>query len=225
LVNFAQTIYAFIDTDADGAPDVTSTRAVLIDLTPPPAPDSDGISLEGGNEGLTMRWPKVDTTLYPDLRGYQILCNRGGALQVFKEGSFDPFYQSCPASVAAGGGGVTGLDPLFVCSPLLSPSTTSHRIKILQNDIVYGAAVVAIDESGNASTPDVFYAAPGATENFYDKYRAPGTDVPGGADGGLCNVAPAASSRLAGTTTGFIVAGAALLARRRRRRVRHRGAP
>jgi hypothetical protein len=168
-----------------------------------------------------MRWPKVDTTLYPDLRGYQILCNRGGALQVFKEGSFDPFYQSCPASVAAGGGGVTGLDPLFVCSPLLSPSTTSHRIKILQNDIVYGAAVVAIDESGNASTPDIFYAAPGATESFYDQYRAPGTEEmpgpPGAAQGGFCAVTTEAASERA-TSTSLLFAGMVLLAYRRRRR-------
>jgi hypothetical protein len=222
VASFTQGIYALIDTDGDGIPEVSAKRLVLIDLNPPPAPIAEGISTASGNEAVVVRWPKIDSSLYPDLRGYQILCNRGGELQVFKEGSFDPFLQSCPATVSAAGGGIAALDPLFVCSPLLSPSTTSYRIKILQNDIVYGVGVLAIDESGNASPPsEIVYGTPGATDSFYDIYRTPKMDdpgPPGAAEGGFCAVAPPSSGRpTLGAMLALVVTGLVLGARRRRR--------
>jgi hypothetical protein len=66
---------------------------------------------------------------------------------------------------------------------LLSPTTSSFRVKILQNAITYGVAVVAIDKSGNASVPDVFYGAPILTKSFYDVYRNDDDQHPGTANG------------------------------------------
>ena len=43
--------------------------------------------------------------------------------------------------------------------------------QILQNGIVYGTTVVAVDASGNASKPDVREAIPTKTMSFYDFYR------------------------------------------------------
>jgi len=119
-----------------------------------------------------------------------------------------PGFLSCETPDAGVGtidptfdGGVQSLNPLFACSPLLSATTSSYRIKILQNDIVYGAAVVAIDNSGNASTPDIFYGVPIKTKSFYDVYRNDDPDHPGGASGGLCTLGT-------GSTSGGAIAGA-----------------
>ena len=59
--------------------------------------------------------------------------------------TFEPGFQTCPATISRRPA-FRGLDPFFVCSPLLAPTTRSFRVKILQNDIIYGVAVVAIDK-------------------------------------------------------------------------------
>jgi MYXO-CTERM domain-containing protein len=220
-------IFVIIDANSDGIPDsgAYGSSSVLVDLKAPPSPDSNGITVEGGDEALVVRWPKVDQALYTDLLGYQLLCNRGGSLQVFPEGSFDPGFLSCTGANPAGG--VEALDPLYVCSPLLSPTTSSYRVKILQNDITYGVAVVSVDQSRNASTPDIFYGVPNATKSFYDVYRnghegamEPDGGIPGGAEGGFCAVAPVPRSGHATLYLGGLglsVAGLAAFVRRRRR--------
>jgi MYXO-CTERM domain-containing protein len=217
---YTQKIYVLLDTDGDGFPEVSSTHELLIDLTPPPAPDSNAIGIEEANEALDLRWPTVDQTLTPDLHGYQLLCIRGGYLQVFDEGTFAPAFESCPSDVAAAGGGIAGLDPLFVCSPRLPPTTTSYQIAKLQNDIAYGAAVVAVDNNGNASTPDIFYGTPGGVPSFYGKYRMPEGGPAGATTGGFCAVAgsDASGRTIWGTSLGLALAAGMLFARRRRRR-------
>jgi hypothetical protein len=205
---FTQTVWVLLDTDNNGSPDLSPTQSVLIDLTPPPAPDPATVSVVGGNQALIVNWHGVDTGLYPDLIGYQILCNRGGDLQVFSDGTFHPGFLTCENPAAGVGtidptfdGGVQSLNPLFACSPLLSATTSSYRVKILQNDITYGAAVVSIDNSGNASTPDLFYATPIKTKSFYDVYRNDDPDHPGSANGGLCTLGT-------GSTSGGAIGGA-----------------
>ena len=123
--------------------------------------------------------------------------------------------------------GVMDLNPNYACSPLLAASTRSFRVKILQNDITYGVAVVSVDQSTNASTPDIFYKVPNATKSFYDVYRnghegamEPDGGIPGGAAGGFCAVAP--ESEESGRITAYGGMGLAALgliafARRRRR--------
>jgi hypothetical protein len=222
---YTQKVWVLLDSDNDGVPNIAATQDVLIDLTPPPPPDTNTVSVVGGNQALIVNWQGVDTGLYPDLVGYQILCNRGGDLQVFPDGTFRPGFLSCENPDAGVGtidpgfdGGVENLNPLFACSPLLSATTSSYRVKILQNGITYGAAVVAIDNSGNASMPDLHWGTPIKTKSFYDVYRNDDPLNPGGASGGLCTLGT-------GSTSGGAIAGACsalgliaiVLARRGRR--------
>ena len=115
-----------------------------------------------------INWTAVDQATVPDLLGYQILCSRADKYQVFNEsptndggtstGAFGSAFQICPKTTPWMGGidaGIENLSPLFVCSPQLSAQSTSDRVEILQNDITYAAAVVAIDASGNPSEPVV----------------------------------------------------------------------
>ena len=181
-------------------------------------PDSNGITVQGGNEAVVINWPGVDSSIYTDVLGYQVLCNRGGSLQVFADNTFGASFQTC-AGTLPDGAGVQELNPPFVCSPLLSPTTRSFRVKILQNDITYGVAVVTIDRSSNASTPDIFYATATKTKSFYDVYRNDDPAHAGGASGGWCALAAGGSSR--GTLGGLGLASAIaalMIARRRRRR-------
>jgi hypothetical protein len=199
------------------------------------------VKIQGGNEALVINWDAIDTALVPDLQGYQILCSRADQYQVFNIGyapdgglgtSGGPFgaaFQTCPATRT--GMGVEGLDPTFVCSGILTAQTTSTRVEILQNDITYAAAVVAVDNSGNPSPVTVgattvngscganpgCYGTPIKTLSFYDVYR---NQTPQGqATGGFCAL-PTARPRLASTLGGLALAalGALGLAITRRRR-------
>jgi hypothetical protein len=218
---YPQTIWALVSpTGQTGVYTPNVQRNVTIDMTPPPEPPN--VTVVGGNQGLTVSWTKLDTALYTDLLGYQILCNRAGSLQVFDTGTFTPGFLTCPATI--GPNGVDSLDPTFICSPLLTTSASSYRVQILQNSITYGVTVVAVDNSGNASAPDVFYGTPIQTKSFYDVYRDGNTgssqDLPGGATGGFCALGPgAARSRFAPLgAAGALTLVGLVLARRRRRR-------
>ena len=169
----------------------------------------------GGEQAVVVNWEGVDSSIITDMLGYQVLCNRAGELQVFSDGTFETGFQSCPTT---SGLGVPGLDVRYICSPLLSATARSFRIKILQNDITYGVAVVAIDRSGNASMPpEVLYAKATHTKSFYDVYRNDEPN-PGLASGGFCTVADGRTSRGALAALAAAVAlGAVIIARRRRR--------
>jgi hypothetical protein len=198
LTQFTPSFYVFVDLAADGSGTYngSATQPVQVDLAPPPAPT--GVTVAPGNEAITLHWTAVDFSLNQDLQGYQILCRRGADLQVFPTGTFTPAFKTCAAKQT--GTDIEGLDPLFVCSDLLSRSSTSNRVKILQNGITYAAAVVSIDISGNASQPVLVdpdsFAIPEKTNSFYEVYRngnetngGPGdTPTPGAATGGFCAV-------------------------------------
>jgi hypothetical protein len=222
VASFNQTLWVLVDVNGDGVYDVIDQTQVTVDLTPPPAPDPDSISVQGGNEALIVNWPSVNTTTNPvtDLLGYQILCNRAGSLQVFNDNTYGPGYQVCEPN-GVGGGTVESLDKNFDCSPLLSATSTSYRVKILQNGITYGVGVVAIDNSGNASAPTVIYGAPIKTNSFYDVYREGGIGQEGQATGGFCAVGPATVAPRRHLWLGLGAAaavGLALAVVRRRRR-------
>ncbi len=224
---FPQTVTALFDFDGDGTFETSASTSLNIDLSPPPAPA--GVTIQGGDEALSINWQPIDTSVINDLLGYQILCSRADQYQVFKEsgtdgganGPFNSGFLTCPQTQAASGlTGVEGLDPTFVCSPLLSAESTSYRVKILQNDITYAAAVVAVDNSGNASAPIVGYGSPIKTLSFYEVYRNENPQDAGGASGGFCALATA-RPRLASTLGGLLVFGVVGIglhvARRRRR--------
>jgi hypothetical protein len=225
LETFNQTIWVL--SNKTGTPTTLKTRDVYIDLTPPPAPNSDGILVQGGNQGIEISWPGVDSAITTDFLGYQVLCDRAGSLQVFNDGTFGAGYQECARAADGDGGiingptdgGVAAFDTRFACSPLLAPTSRSFRVKILQNDITYGVAVVAIDRSGNASIPDVFYAKPIKTKSFYDVYKNDDPDHPGAANGGLCTVSSGASvpGALAGLCAAALIVSVVLSRRGRRR--------
>ncbi|HVV51177.1 MAG TPA: hypothetical protein VHO06_16025 [Polyangia bacterium] len=222
---FTQTINVNFDFDGDNRIDLTVPFAINVDLTPPPSPG--GVTVQDGSEALVLDWTPLAASSVTDLLGYQVLCSRADQYQVFKEtlrddgttsGPFSAAFQACPATMTATG--VEGEDPTFVCSPLLSASTKSYRVEVLQNDITYAAALVAIDDHGNPSgPPQVLFGKPSKTFSFYDTYRNDPTD-PGGAAGGYCAVA-AGPPRARSTATALALFGAAglglVLGRRRKR--------
>jgi hypothetical protein len=226
---FDQSLWALVTYSGHSTPDVPATRIVRIDLAPPPPPPA--VEVAPGNQALVVSWTGVDTTAYPDFLGYQILCDRGGELQVFKDGTFAPGFHGCPEVAAPNvplDVGVNGLDERFTCSPLLSAVTTSYRVKILQNAITYGASVVSIDTHGNASPPDVFYGTPTKTLSFYDVYRngdsantQPGQmPDPGRATGGFCTLGNTVPRTVTVSSVAALVWALGLVGLRRRRRRR-----
>src|SRR5262245_51628778 len=56
---FTQKIWAIVDSDNDGNPDVSATQDVLIDLTPPPAPT--GVTVNSGNQALIVSWNRIES--------------------------------------------------------------------------------------------------------------------------------------------------------------------
>ncbi len=231
---FDQTVWAVFDYGSDGVLDLAVSQAVHVDLTPPPAPAN--IKVRPGNEAVVVTWTPVDESLTTDLQGYQVLCQRAANLQVFSSGTFASYVDTC-MSTLTDGDDLTSLDPKFVCSPLLTATASSYRVKILQNGIKYAATVVAIDTAGNASTPVLVgpdynggsYEIPALTESFYDVYRdgnstngGPPTNMPatpGLASGGFCAIGDGPRGRTSfGVGLGASVLLAVALARRRRRR-------
>ena len=226
---FTQNIYADLDYEGTGSNvDLAVIDPIVVDLSPPPAPT--GVKIQGGNEALVVSWTALDASLTTDLLGYQILCSRADQYRVFEEsgtdggasGSFDASFSTCPATRTETG--VEGLDPTFVCSPLLAADATSYRIEILQNDITYAAAVVAIDQSGNPSPAIVGYGTPVKTLSFYDVYRSgnadAGTGDPGAAEGGFCALAPSRPREESPAALALSAWGAAGVVARRRRKGR-----
>jgi hypothetical protein len=221
---FTQTVNFNFDFGSGGI-DLSVPFSLLIDLVPPPAPT--GVRIQGGDEALVLNWQSVDQAIVPDLLGYQILCSRADKYQVFNElpndaggtssGPFGAAFQTCPATRT--GTGVEGLDPSFVCSGLLSAQATSDRVEILQNGITYAAAVVSIDNSGNASPPLVNFGTPIKTLSFYDVYR---DQTPqGAATGGFCAVSTAGPrAKTTAALSLFAVAAIGVVITRRRRRRR-----
>jgi hypothetical protein len=230
---FNQTVNFLFDYDGDGNIDLPISLTILIDLTPPPAPM--GVTVQGGDQALVMNWDLIDTSVVPDLLGYQILCSRADQYQVFKGdlndagetsgAPFGPAFQTCPATLqaaeAAGTDSIAALDPRFVCSGLLSAQATSARIEVLQNEITYAAAVVAVDNSGNASAPVIQFGKPIKTLSFYDVYR---NEPPsGGAAGGFCSLSTTRPrARTTAGALGLFALGAVGLGLSRRRRGRKR---
>jgi hypothetical protein len=83
-------------------------------------------------------------------------------------------------------GPLADLDPKFVCSGQLGPTTASTRVTGLQNGNRYHFVVVAVDNYGNATASPAVAETPLPTEDLYRRYR----DTGGGAAG--CFIATAA---------------------------------
>ncbi len=154
------------------------------------------VTVEGGNNALIVNWswptgetPSADANFF----GVQLFCQRGANNQVFKDKTFGQAYMTaatlCPdtAPTVATPGPFSNLDPKYLCSGLIPPTTSSYRITGLQNGIPYGVAVAAVDKFGNISAvtnADVVYGMPIPTVDFYSEYRSDG----GTAQGGYCTL-------------------------------------
>jgi len=227
---FNQNIWALVTYTSSSSYDVVTTLGLHIDLAPPPTPTPTTFSVKPGNEALIVNWASISSATTPDILGYQVLCDRAGQFQVFKNGTYAQGFSSCPTQVSNDlNSNLMALDPNFICSPLQSATSTSYRIKILENDIIYGVGLVAVDIHYNTSPVLFDWESPTKTLNFYDVYRngdpsntkpgqMPDPDAPAAATArlapcrpGRCAAAPAATA---------LLAAAGLVAARRRGRRR-----
>jgi hypothetical protein len=77
-------------------------------------------------------------------------------------------------------GDLASLDPAFLCSGILGPSTSSARIATLQNGVTYYVAVVAVDKSGNASEiVSMESGTPQEVLDFWEDYKLAGGKATG----------------------------------------------
>ena len=216
---FDQHLYILVTFAGHNPYDVILNVPVRIDMAPPPEPLE--VKAAGGNEAVTVDWTAVDVTTVDDFLGYQVLCDRGGQLQVFPTGTFSPGFRTCgnvPISDDLNAH-ILAPDPSYVCSPLLTPTTTSFRIKILENEVTYGVSVVSIDTHYNPSPPIIHYGRPQKTISFYEQYRnGDGMSQPGQAAGGFCAVASGPGADRLSFGAVALMAGLALMALRRQRR-------
>lgn len=224
---FTQTLWFMVDTGNDGNFDQSFTFAWYIDLNPPPVPSN--LTARGGNEAIEVSWtPLTKADVGGDINwSYQVLCTRDSQHQVF-DNAWQPQYLS--PLVLKNNAKVTSCadpntkspildyNPAFVCSDNLPSAASSHRIAILQNEIWYGASVVAIDYAGNPSaltSDDILYAQPTPSYDFFHEYRGE-TPPQGQARGGFCSVSPWTGGSLAGLGAALGLAGIVLVKRRRK---------
>jgi hypothetical protein len=71
-------------------------------------------------------------------------------------------------------GPLADLDPRFVCSGQIAPTTNSARITGLVNGGHYHFVVVGVDNYGNAAISNITDAQPEPTEDLYRRYRDSG---------------------------------------------------
>lgn len=224
----AAVIYLWAQTKAGTTPDFTEAPAKgSLNLVGRPAAGTTAqttpsLKLSAGNEAIVATWewpqgysPATDSNVF----GVQLFCQRAADMRVFP-GVFTPAYQtaatlckeSAPATLSYGA--FENLNREFLCSGLISPSTSSHRITKLQNGIYYGVGLAVIDKYYNVSpiTPaQIQYEKPDPSIDFYTEYR----DQGGSAEGGFCAIGRGSSrSDIAAL---LFVAGVVALVRRRRR--------
>ena len=102
--SFTQTIWVLVDTNGDRANDVSppATTAVQIDLDAAAGSDQRR-GRHAGNEAVNVSWDKLDFATDDGSAGYQVLCQRGGGLQVFPDDTFTP-RQDLPDDAHGDGG-------------------------------------------------------------------------------------------------------------------------
>lgn len=215
----SQAINVFIGTTGEGSRDIGS-KILGFSVDPiPPAPPTN-VVVAGVNQALQVSWTGLSTAQVGDLLGYQAICTRGEATQVFKDSTFTAGFDACPAASTSWPSFGTLPASAFVCSDLLPTSATSTRLKILENDINYYVGITAIDRQRNASPVDFRVQKPILTKDFYFEYR--NGDPQGGAGGGFCSVSGAVGGLTTAVGLGAGLLGAVAVARIRRRSVRRR---
>ena len=213
-------IYFWAQTTSNSTPDMQDSL-FPVSLVGQSAFVPSDISVVGGNEAVTVNW-NWPNGLSPSgnqaFLGVQLFCVRGPDLQVFQNGAYGRSFMTASTlckDIVPPTPGIAALDPDFLCSGLLPSTSTSYRIKGLQNGIYYGVGVAAIDKYQNASPiTTLYYAQAIPTVDFYTEYK----DLGGKAQGGYCAVAKGkrASGLLA--VAGLVALGLVGWRRRRRRK-------
>ncbi|HEX9101820.1 MAG TPA: CFI-box-CTERM domain-containing protein [Polyangia bacterium] len=115
-----------------------------------------------------------------------------------RDHSWYPNVAACPAdmgTISTADGGIFGpgstgpfasLDPRYICSDQITPSSTGTRIGGLTNGQSYHFLVLSVDAYGNATASPRIDGSPQPTEDLWRRYR----DAGGG--GGGCFIATAA---------------------------------
>jgi hypothetical protein len=167
-----QNIWFWAQTNSSTSPDNDNSSVVVELVGQVPYAPTD-VTATAGNEALVVNWSwpaGLDPSSNPNFMGVQLLCQRGANAQVFATGtyaqSFMTFASLCPnmAPATSPNGAFGNLDPIYLCSGLIPPTTTSHRITGLENGIPYGVGIAAVDKFGNVSEiSNITYATPIST--------------------------------------------------------------
>ena len=205
-------LYFWAQTSSSQYPD-NDDSAVALDLLGhvPYAPTD--VTVAGGNEALVATWSWPAGTPDSDFLGVQLLCDRGPGEQVFKLGSYTQTFMTsaslCPNTTPATSATIAfgNLDPRYLCSGLLSPTTASYRIVGLQNGVPYGVGAVAVDNYGNVSElSNIAYGIPGTTSpaSYYG-------------DAGACELAAKSGRNHSFSNFGLLGLGVVVVLVRRRK--------
>jgi len=214
----SQTIFLFVSTTGEGYHDVAeSTAQWILDTLPPDQPT--GLSVQPGTRALITNWTAVDATANTDLAGYQLLCADASGGSVFPGKFTAAFDDRCAPASNDPLAPFSRVDSTFICSDLLSPVSTSFRVKYLTNGALYNVGVVAVDNHRNASIPMPLPGTPIQTLDFYTDYRE-NTHPEGQATGG-CSVGDAGTEHsiataLGGVSLTVLLGLGAVMVRRRR---------
>jgi hypothetical protein len=167
-----QNIWFWGQTNSSTSPDNDNSSAVVELVGQVPYAPTD-VTAVADNEALVVNWSwpaGLDPSSNPTFMGVQLFCQRGADAQVFATDTYAQSFMT-PASLcpnmapATSPNGVFGnLDPRYLCSGLIPPTLTSHRITGLQNGIPYGVGAAAVDRFGNLSeVSNITYAMPNST--------------------------------------------------------------
>ncbi len=218
------TIFFWAQTSQGTAPD-RSDLSFPLQLRGQVAYAPADVTVEAANEAIVVQWgwqlginPAADASFL----GVQLFCQRGQSDQVFVSGTYAPAFTTsallCPnaAPVPASPLAFADFDPRYLCSGLLSPTTTSYRIPGLQNGVRYGVGVAAVDKYGNLNPAGVVYQVPNGSDASLDASAGAVDGGVGGAGGGGCALAGGPSPRDAWMGLGLLVLGALWFGRTRR---------
>jgi hypothetical protein len=168
----AQYIQFWAQTSSSFGPDRDDLQVALDLVGRVPYAPID-VTAAGGNEALVVDWSwpvGFDSAQDTSFVGVQVFCQRGADAQVFNTGTFAQSFMTsallCPdtAPVLPSNGAFGNLDSRYLCSGLIPPPATSHRITGLQNGIPYVVGIAAVDKFGNVSEiSNITYAAPIST--------------------------------------------------------------
>lgn len=176
--------------------ETSEPETITVDTAPPRLPNN--IETVAGEGAITITWDNVEGA---DVEFYQALCFRTDGQEATFNGDSPEYIiptMECGANpdavftldgeTAATNPELKNLNPSNICGEMATETSTDLRIDGLENGATYRIALVAIDESGNASGIDLGETSPVPATDGWEFYVEEG----GTAEGGHCFVATAA---------------------------------